>query len=166
MTVIKEYRKRVLLVFLSLFMLLVVFSIILVAPTFVDLYFQKNTAAFEKQQLENGEASENVTTITQQISSIQAQIARIDSSSGKSMISILDRFVSQPRGGIAISRISVSRTTPMILQIQGLASDRNSLVAFNENLKKEPSFSKVTLPVSSLAKSKDIVFDMAIEIKP
>lgn len=166
MTVIKEYRKRVLLVFLSLCILLMIFSIILVAPTFIDLYFQKSAAQFEKQQLESGEAAENVTAITQQIASIQSQIATINSSSGKSMISVLERFIAQPRSGIAISRIATSRATPMMLQIQGLAADRNSLVAFNESLKLEPSFSKVNLPVSSLAKNKDIVFDMSIEIKP
>ena len=49
------------------------------------------------------------------------------------------------------------------LFVGGIASDRDSLIDFTESLKTINDFSAVNLPVSNLAKNKDIDFN--IELK-
>jgi len=49
--------------------------------------------------------------------------------------------------------------------LAGTAKDRNTLAVFVEALKKEPTFTSVTLPISSYVKSENIKFSIMIERK-
>jgi hypothetical protein len=46
-----------------------------------------------------------------------------------------------------------------------MGDKRESIVAFTDNLKKIDSFSKVDLPISNLAKDKNIDFSISINIE-
>ncbi len=49
------------------------------------------------------------------------------------------------------------------LVVTGVASDRDGLAHFVETLKKDPTFTSVTLPISSYVKSTDIDFSVVVE---
>jgi hypothetical protein len=49
--------------------------------------------------------------------------------------------------------------------LTGTALDRDSLALFAEDLKKDPTFTNVTLPISSYVKSTNIDFSIVIERK-
>lgn len=49
------------------------------------------------------------------------------------------------------------------LVVTGVASDRDGLAGFVEILKKNPTFTKVELPISSYVKSTDIDFSVVVE---
>lgn len=49
------------------------------------------------------------------------------------------------------------------LVVTGVASDRDGLARFVETLKKDPTFTKVELPISSYVKSTDIDFSIVVE---
>ncbi len=62
------------------------------------------------------------------------------------------------------SQTSKEAAGPMIL-VAGISADRNSLVAFSTALQKSGLFSSVAVPVSNLAKDKDLPFTMTLFIK-
>jgi len=49
------------------------------------------------------------------------------------------------------------------LVLSGRADNRDSLALFAETLKKDPSFSKVELPIGSYVKSSNIDFSLVLE---
>lgn len=53
----------------------------------------------------------------------------------------------------------------MVLEVRGVASDRNSLLQFVQVLEKEEFFSRVEVPVSSFIEEKDLDFTFQIESK-
>lgn len=66
--------------------------------------------------------------------------------------------------GIELSKVALARSdkgvTPVILD--GRAVDRESLAAFRDRLLAEPTVEAVDLPISNLAKDKDIQFTLTV----
>jgi len=81
----------------------------------------------------------------------------------KSVETVLNRINSS----ISISSLSFKTTgEKRTLFISGKAGDRDGLIAFTDSLKTVSEFSDVNLPISNLAKSKNINFDLKIEFSP
>lgn len=93
------------------------------------------------------------------------------SMSGPSITGVLSEIVSNLPQGVALDSINFIRqpgrvegTSPQI-SISGIAKNRESLVSFSETLNKSVIFSNVELPVSNLARDKDLPFSMQVTIK-
>jgi Tfp pilus assembly protein PilN len=73
--------------------------------------------------------------------------------------------------GVRLDSISFSRgqsykeKTGVIVLVSGVATDRDSLVSYVTLLKENSSFSNVDMPVSSLAKNKNLPFSINIFIE-
>lgn len=72
-----------------------------------------------------------------------------------------ERIISAKVPGVRITGLSWSKEkSKPVLLVNGVANDRQALVSFENKIKSSKYFSDATLPVSNLAKDKDIDFQM------
>ncbi|MDP1625445.1 MAG: hypothetical protein Q8L64_06870 [bacterium] len=162
---ISEYRKRVLTVFVALCIVLAILSIALIMPTFVSLHFQRNQALDEKTRTENIQAGSVDAAAGAEITKLNERLVAVsEGADEKTMIALFERVLINDRSGISITAIGASRKDGS-MSIRGIANTRETLVAFSQSLQGEPSFVSVDLPVSSLAKNRDISFAITIMLK-
>lgn len=163
--VVREYRKRVLVVFfLGLFFVSIV-SLIFIMPTFFLSYSRYSDLKVKTQALdselslkEDPSSSENIKNITTSI-----EVLRMFDKK-KSIYSILDGLIKGKPVGVQIKNIifSPNGTETMTIDIAGRADTRKSLVSFDQNVKSNPLFSEVLIPLGSFAKEKNIDFSMKL----
>lgn len=80
---------------------------------------------------------------------------------------LLAQVIAEKGGGIKINSFSwVKGEGQSQLAIAGVATDRQALLAFESRLNSSGKFSAVTLPVSNLAKDRDISFELKLSSIP
>lgn len=78
----------------------------------------------------------------------------------------VEKVVEQKTKGISMTNFSWIKTKKTVdLSVSGVASDRKTLVAFEDGLNSSGNFSNVNLPISDLAKDKDISFQIKFSLK-
>lgn len=88
------------------------------------------------------------------------------------LYSVVESIVSSRSSGISLTQMSVDTGSVAAnkdgglgtISVSGVASDRDSLLAFKHNLEKNGRFIKVELPLSDLAKSRNIDFSIKASI--
>jgi len=163
--VLKEHRMRVALVFLGLLIAVMILGAVLTLPTFLATFSQRSSMTRELARVQNELSVEKGVEIGAEVKAIKARLSVLSAkASRKPVIIVLEELLAQPRPGLSITGISMRREGDKgIIAVQGTADTREHLVAFSKGLQGEPAFSKVDLPVSSLAKGKDISFTIRIE---
>lgn len=77
----------------------------------------------------------------------------------------IEKVLDQKMAGLAITGFSWIRAKEkVILLVNGIASDRQALIDFENRINSSGSFSEVTLPISNLAKNKDINFQIKFSL--
>lgn len=162
--VTREYKKRVIIVFLLGIFVVMLISSAFLLPIFFTSYGRYSEVSIQKDSLDN----QAIKTDESSSLSVKNMIASLDAvhtfDSQKSISGIVANIVkSKPSGvqlkGMVFSPVDDSSVT---VDIAGRASTRNSLVSFNEKLKQNQTFSQVLVPLSSFAKEKDIDFSMKL----
>jgi Tfp pilus assembly protein PilN len=157
-----EYRKRVLAVAFGLTALAMLAGAIGAVPAYVNIRINDQTAR-AKAAVAVTNDTQTVSTLEKQVKDIGVKIAALkDANSQKTLISIMDLIGERITPGISISNISLKRTDTGSITLAGTAATRDALVTFSKSLQGEPSFSGISLPISSLAKSRDISFSISI----
>ncbi len=161
--VIKEYWLRVLSVFL--FMISVVAAVItflflpvyVLVSTQVDVYAQSAMQAAER--VADFDVSAKTLTDANQLAEKILEQKKVENFS--TIIKLVESL--QPVG-ITINAIELSRSgeTVASVKVDGLADTRNNLAAFRDILLQHESISDVILPISNLAKERDIEFSLAL----
>lgn len=165
--IIKEYRVRVASVFLFILSVVSLLTAAFFLPSYVlistqvDVYAKSATeAALQVADFDNAaktlvNASQISHKITQQRDNkkFSETIAMIEASQGE---------------GIEIELIELGRALNQLapVKINGTADSRQNLANFRDNLLKQPEVADVILPISNLAKDKDIQFNLSIIFKP
>lgn len=78
----------------------------------------------------------------------------------------MERALAQKSVGIRINQLKWGEAEGGELTLIGVATDRQALLAFEKRLKDSGNFSEVILPVSNLAKERDINFQMNLTLTP
>ena len=74
---------------------------------------------------------------------------------------VIEKVILEKSSGIRLMSFSwIEKEGKHSLTVSGVASDRQALLAFQTQLNSAEEFSKITLPVSDLAKDKNIPFRM------
>jgi len=117
--------------------------------------------------LNNHLESLNIASTTENIKSLNSQLSIMDKAlSYPEIIPYLDAVLSKRSKTINISGISyaVSDSKNAVLTIDGTSGTREALVSFVKNLQALGMFKTVDLPISNLAKDKDLTFSIKITI--
>ncbi|HEU5114157.1 MAG TPA: PilN domain-containing protein [Candidatus Paceibacterota bacterium] len=162
--VAREYRKRVFTVAFALLALLAFSAAVLSAPSYIILSVKRSAASLSSEKSVAQDAASNAGLETK-IKDIKAKIALLKGISGaKPLVSVLAKTNARLTSGISITGMTFKRDTdPGSIVLSGSAATRDDLVAFSKSLQGEPSFKNVSLPVSALAKSKNIGFTITID---
>jgi hypothetical protein len=73
----------------------------------------------------------------------------------------IDKILDQKGAGILITDFSLVKSTDKVdISINGVATNRQSLITFKDRLNSSGNFSNVVSPISNLAKDKDIDFQI------
>jgi hypothetical protein len=163
--VLNEYRKRVVVVLCACILGAIVVSAIFIIPAYFMSYSRYSEVTTMKKALDK-EIQENESESTaQSIKDITASLQALQMFEGKNSVLFLIKKVTaaKPRG-VRVNRISYlpGEAGSTAIDIAGTADTRQNLVNFSDKLKKDKSFTSVTVPLSSFAKERNIDFSMKI----
>ena len=158
-----EYWVRVLSAWLTLWASTLLVSACILYPAYILIGSQ--VTVYEESAKEASEkvaTYENVSTALVR-ASIQARFI-LDETSAISFSEYLKLFQSLQGGSVELSRIAINRTASGVspVDLVGVAADRQSLASFRDRLLAEESVVSVDLPISNLARDKDIPFNITV----
>ncbi len=120
-----------------------------------------NTLKFQLSQTKNSQPQRSslINEITR-INSISERILKIKALQ-KSPQDILSKINKATPQGLVVNSYEIDFEKGVI-QVSGVASDRDVLISFKNNLELNPEFTGVDVPISSFEKEKDIEFNMIL----
>ncbi len=161
--VTKEYWIRVISVWLFLVGTAIFLVTILNMPSYVLVHTQLDTYLLEFT---------NATINKESFTAAEAAIVRTNTiatllvkpQGGMSFTEVVSQLEKSKSTGIIIFDFAITKAKDVIatITITGQADSREALSTFRDTLDANPSFGKVTLPLSSLAKDKEIPFTITI----
>jgi Tfp pilus assembly protein PilN len=160
----REYILRITSVSLFLFLVLVLFGIVLLLPSYFFSELQGRSVKERSElisrtiSLREQDASSIILTATKQkveeLTRAQAQV---------SQITLIKTITGNLTPEVTISRFFYTRAeSGNTVKIFGNATSREALTMFLEKLKQEELFTRVDLPVSSFARDADIDFSITL----
>jgi hypothetical protein len=161
-----EYWLRVITVWGILMTGALIASIFIMAPAYVLINLQIDASAAS-----SAAASEKIATyesVTKDLARSNAEAkAILDTTEYVPISTYIDMIRSIEGENITVSEVTVSRskTTFAPIQIKGEAVDRQSLSRFRDGLLANPAVAGVDLPISNLAKDKEIQFNLSVSLK-
>lgn len=164
----REYLTRI---FVALFFFVscgIVVGILSLVPAYILSYTQEKRALEDVNVMEKGRQDRGADTILAALASTTDITNRLKSHEDKIIFGdILARVLLHKPAQVSISSFQISKipvegslSTSVDIMLQGKALTRDSLVAFKKQLEGDVMVSKVELPLSDLAKSKNILFSV------
>ena len=162
-SIILEYWVRVFTVWLLLIAFAVVVGISVLLPPYVLVTSQVDVYTESAEQASAKIATYENVSVDLIKASQQARII-VDSSKSFTMSRYIYLFESLQNPGISLSQIKLLRTETGIapISLSGIATNRQMLADFRDRLLDEEEVSTVDLPISNLAKDKDINFSIIV----
>jgi hypothetical protein len=164
-SLIKEYWMRAATVWLFLWSVAVLLGIFILVPSYVLIHSQvsayKDSAASASEKIASYEALAKELERSGKLAAMMK-----DTFSKPSTSRYLALFRSLERDGITLSEISIIRGDKGVepVALTGIADDRQALAAFRDTMVAQEVISSVDLPLSNLAKDKDIPFDVTVTL--
>lgn len=160
-----EYRIRAFVVLLFMISMSFVIGAVFLLPSFIHAALDRNAADMELAPLKAA-AAKNGKLDSKSDLAKKANVIKILASSpkGKTEYSSIVKGVLDARGKSSITSISVTRTSPttVVTTIVGMSPNREELLALKDRLLLSKLGNKVDVPVSLLAKSKNISFSLSV----
>lgn len=167
-TLRREYRVRV---FVTL-LLFVSCAIFIGSLSLLPSYFlsddQGTKALKSAEELQKGREERGIDQVEKELSRNQVILKQLSLEKSKVVFSDLIQTVGKYRSpqilisAFELSSLQAKGTTTVTVVLQGKALTREGLIAFKKNLEQDKRFSGVELPISDLAKSKDIPFALKL----
>lgn len=163
--IINEYKLRLFIVSLFFVVFVELSFIVLLFPSLVISYYREKEVETRVAALEKSSGVANANSIRPIIKSLNSDLAIIDKTLQYSeAIPIIDIVLFKKTNSIHItdiSYISLASSTATIV-VQGVSVTRDALVNFKKSLEDSNSFINIDLPISNLAKDRDIKFSMTM----
>lgn len=165
--VLREYWIRVVTVWLFLLTTAVVLIAIMSGPVYVLITNQLRVGAGEyasaaleadafetiENEIIHANTMANVLVTQKSKTSLLALVATLKETAGSAVV-VAGYELAQDKGQVTQ------------VAIRGVAEDRASLVAFSQRLEDLPMVASADVPLSSLAKERDIPFSLRVELNP
>ena len=163
----KEYKIRLVIVTLSLFVALQMFFVVSLFPTWLSsLYKEKEVSSLIKKEQES-ELSRDVKNISEIIDSTNKKLFALnDTLEYPEVIPVYREIISNKVSGIKLTEFSYLSTasSSATVSLRGVSFSRENLVSFVKKLEESNKFSEVVSPVSNLAKQKNIEFVISLKV--
>lgn len=161
-----EHRRRVAVICMLLLMVSAVVATLFIIPSFIVVW--SGASGFDNQleatktlvdlQRKQGGGSE-VVELSERSALLEKSLSR------RTATSILEDVAPRIPEGVSVRQFAYSLGEKEItVSILGTATTRAALIAFGDALRQSPLFSRVDVPVSSLAKNEDIDFTLTLSL--
>lgn len=165
----REYRIRLVIFFLFFMSVAVLAGIFSLAPGFILSYTQEKEALEHLKKVEKNRKDKGLDSVVKELNQTNTIIKKLEENSGNLIYSkIVSQIIGHKTNGLSIKSFDISKspnaTSSADVVIQGKATTRDSLISFKNKLEADPLISNLQLPVSDLAKSKDISYSIKISI--
>lgn len=162
----REYTFRIGTIYIFFFIFALVISAVALLPTYFFAHEKESTVQAQVSALQTTTQSNEITQIKTDLLSVKERMqSLIVNGEQMPFYQVVDTLASHVTPSIMITNISYTRgdgKTPTSLSLGGTAATREALTSFSQALKDDGLFENVILPVSSLAKDKDIEFHIDI----
>ncbi len=164
-SIVKEYWVRVSSTWMYLWAFTLLCCVAIVFPAYVLITSQVNVYQASAAQA-SAKVADYQQATTALVRSSQQASAAVNESKVEKFSEYLELFEGLQGGTIEISQIRISRGVEGIepVQITGKAVDRQSLASFRDRLLSQSVVSEADLPISNLARDKDIQFTLTVVI--
>ena len=168
-TLKREYRMRLVIFFLFFMSVAVLAGIFSLTPGFVLSYTQEKEALEHLKKVEKSRKDKGLDSIIKELNETNSTIKKLEDNTNDVVYSkIIFKIIGYKTNGLNIKSFDVSKTpnatSSVDVVVQGKATTRDSLISFKNKLESDPLISNIQLPVSDLAKSKDISYSIKISI--
>lgn len=166
--IVKEYKARLVVICILFIVLIQVSFLIFLFPSWLVSHYKEQNYSLQSDELNKTLSTLDISSTTSFIKSFNTKIGIInDSLEYPKYVPLIDEILSKKTNSIRLSGIhySVNSSTSGSITLEGIGDTRESLVAFSESLKTVEHFKKVDLPISNLAKDKNIGFTISISVE-
>ena len=160
-----EYKLRVLVISLVFLMMTLVFGIVLLLPSYFVSESKGESIGRQSELLQKTIALREEDTSVMSLLSVKQKMNQLTVVQEHVLQTELMQTVIKNIGtDIVMDAFYYTRGTDANgeIKITGKANSRTALLSFSDKLKKESLFSRVDLPVSSLAQDSNIVFSITL----
>ncbi|MFA6338604.1 MAG: PilN domain-containing protein [Candidatus Paceibacterota bacterium] len=163
----KEYTLRfIVVVFMFMFATFLIATFLLI-PSYRLLTTTEDVILESKNMILRSSSEKSNKNISLAISETKGLLTLLTSESENiKSTEVFEKILSSRPTGIRINTISFEEQKggSSLVLINGISDNRSDLINFSQTLRKESGFSSVDLPISNLAKDKDIVFSITIKV--
>jgi|GEM_PF-1145621 len=164
-----EYRTRLVVVASFFISCGIVLGILSLFPAFMFSYLQDHEVQMRAEKLRESRKVSGIEGIEKDLAQSRFLIDRILADKDKiSYYESIQRIVLHRSPQVILTSLEIKRavgtSTPYEVEIQGIAANRESILDFKKGLESDASFSRVDLPWSDLAKSRNINFTLKVEL--
>ncbi len=159
----REYKTRRTIVMLLAFILVLIVGVIGLLPSYILSNIREKEALtrvkiLSNSNLEGENGAELQAWLVETNRRLKALSPKLDTDRPSNFV---EQVLEQKLAGIRITALTWLRSKDKItLSVTGVAEDRQKLVMFENKINSSGYFSNVTLPISDLAKDKDILFQI------
>lgn len=168
----REYRIRLVIFMLFFVSCSILTGVIALIPAYYFSYSQEKISLARLAELQNSRQTSGFNDVLKELSASNDLMKQIKShKETPSYSKLISKIIGYKNSGLTISSFAVTNienaaTTTVSVVIQGKSTTRESLIQFKDMLETDPMISNVELPVSDLAKSKNISYSIKISIIP
>lgn len=157
----KEYRIRVIIVALTALIVVGLIGVITQVPAYLQVVAERAGHKVAQDPNRDGDAAARAAEIRKELVADMAMLRSLDADV-RELPSVIIRDTISARGSVRIYTIEVASiaTSSATVIIQGVAPTRDALVSFRSRLETMAVEGKVDLPLSELARSRDIPFSL------
>ncbi len=163
----REYRFRKLTIILIFILCIQISFLIVIFPSWIiSLYNEKEIVA-QSEDMNKSLSDLNVAPIIDTIKALNKKLQTLNSSlEYPQIIPLMDSVISKKTNAIKLTEFSYSLSTNGDVEFVagGVSTTREALVSFEKSLEDSKVFSDVRLPISNLAKDKNIKFSISMKV--
>ena len=152
----KEYKLR----FFTLLFFLIAFAIcanvIFVSSSYLLLHLYEK--AYATNISNNSETLKLNEELEKKITNLHALSRKIDASKKSSSVQVVDTLFSYTKTGVSIQAVEILEDSK--ITIRGVADTRQDLISLQNSLQKTAMFKDFSVPVESLARQKEVAFNV------
>lgn len=168
-TIKSEYRLRLSVMALVFIISIEVAFLVFITPSWMISYYREKDAMADIQKINDASTSTGA-PIQPTIKALNIKFSVVDTAlQYPKMMPFIDGILSRKTSAIVLNKFlyTVISGKTGTLNIEGVSATREALVEFQKSLQDSGLFKTIDLPISNLAKSKNIPFTLSttLEIK-
>ena len=149
--------------FLFIFSAVGIIGAVSLFPAFMEAVTEENSALEGVATIKDIQPDTKIVSIKKDLALTKDALAGLDTAIAVPRLSRAIQEVISARGGVSITSMSVTRTTPTTsILVQGFAPTRNALLAFQSNIQSTIPAATIDLPAEQLIDSTNINFSVKI----